>query len=73
MLFRSANTASVIQARKLNSANRLMQTFQQSLLTLQKIRSGGKQHITVQHVQVNSGGQAIVAGGDAGRPKDERE
>jgi len=67
------NTASVIQARKLNSANRLMQTFQQSLLTLQKVRSGGKQHITVQHVQVNSGGQAIVAGGDAGRPNDERE
>jgi len=68
-----ANTASVIQTRKLNSANRLMQTFQQSMLTLQKMRTGGKQVMTVQHVQVNDGGQAIVAGGDAGRSNAKKE
>ncbi|OIO68125.1 MAG: hypothetical protein COW19_01960 [Zetaproteobacteria bacterium CG12_big_fil_rev_8_21_14_0_65_55_1124] len=68
-----ANTASVIQSRKLNSANRLMQTFQQAMLTLQKMRTGGKQVMTVQHVQVNDGGQAIVAGGDAGRSNGEKE
>ena len=68
-----ANTASVIQTRKINSANRLMQTFQQSMLTLQKMRTGGKQVMTVQHVQVNDGGQAIVAGGDAGRSNGKNE
>jgi len=68
-----ANTASVIQSRKLNSANRLMQTFQQAMTTLQKMRTGGKQVMTVQHVQVNDGGQAIVAGGDAGRSNGEKK
>jgi len=57
-----ANTSNVIQARKINSANRLMQTFQQAMLTLQKVRTGGKQTVTVQHVNVNDGGQAVVTG-----------
>lgn len=60
------NTHSVVQARKLNAANRLMQTFQSAMLTLSKVRAGGKQTMIVQHVNVNDGGQAIVAGGDAG-------
>jgi len=68
-----ANTSSVIQARKLNSANRLMQTFQQAMTTLSKTRTGGQQTVVVQHVQVNDGGQAIVAGGDAGRGNQENE
>ncbi|MDX8400470.1 MAG: hypothetical protein R8K20_09525 [Gallionellaceae bacterium] len=67
------NTSSVIQARKLNSANRLMQTYQQAMVTLSKVRSGGKQTMVVQHVQVNEGGQAIVAGGDTGRGNSENE
>lgn len=40
--------------------------YQNGLLTLSKKRSGGKQNITVTHVQntqVNSGGQAVVTGG----------
>jgi len=40
--------------------------FQNGLLTLTKKRSGGKQNITVTHIQntqVNSGGQAVVTGG----------
>ena len=36
--------------------------FQQGLVTVQRLRSGGQQVVTVQHVQVNQGGQAIVAG-----------
>ena len=68
-----ANTSSIIQARKLNTANRLMQTYQQAMATLQKTRSGGKQTMVVQHVQVSDGGQAIVAGGDAGRGNDNNE
>jgi len=39
-----------------------MSTFQQGLLTLQRLRTGGQQVVTVQHVQVNEGGQAVVAG-----------
>lgn len=68
-----ANTSSIIQARKLNTANRLMQTFQQAMTTLTKTRTGGQQTVVVQHVQVNDGGQAIVAGGDAGRGNSKNE
>ena len=41
---------------------RMMTTFQQGLLTLQRMRTGGQQVVTVQHVEVRDGGQAIVAG-----------
>jgi len=50
----------VEKARFLNLAARLMETFQKGLLTLQRIRSGGEQNITVQHLHVTQGGQAIV-------------
>jgi hypothetical protein len=32
------------------------------LLTFQRLRSGGTQKIVVQHVTVEDGGQAVVAG-----------
>jgi hypothetical protein len=32
------------------------------MMTLDRLRAGGKQTIVVQHVQVNDGGQAVVAG-----------
>ena len=32
------------------------------MLTLQKIRCGGKQTVVVQHVTVKDGGQAVVTG-----------
>jgi len=41
-------------------------TYQQGLLTLQRKRTGGSQHVTVKHihqqVNVTEGGQAVVAG-----------
>jgi hypothetical protein len=41
-------------------------TCQQGLLTLQRKRMGGNQHVTVKHihqqVNVTEGGQAVVAG-----------
>ena len=43
-----------------------MQTFQQGTLTLTKLRGGGAQTIVVQHVQVNDGGQAVIAGQASG-------
>src|SRR5215210_6748416 len=52
-----------IQATRLaNAVGRLMSTYQQGALTVQRLRSGGKQTVVVQHVHVNEGGQAVVAG-----------
>lgn len=51
----------VEMARLSNAAARMMQVYQEALLTLQKIRSGGKQTVVVQHVQVTEGGQALIA------------
>lgn len=44
----------------INRAIKLMRTFTAQLDTLKKYRTGGKQTIQVQHVNVNSGGQAVV-------------
>ena len=45
-----------------NASARQMDAYQKGMLTLQKIRYGGKQHVTVQHVTVKDGGQAVVTG-----------
>ena len=52
----------VEMARLSNAAARAMQVYQEGLLTLQKLRTGGKQTVVVQHVQVSEGGQAVIAG-----------
>lgn len=46
--------------KRLNVSARMMTAAQNGLLTLQKLRSAGPQNVTVQHVHVNSGGQAVV-------------
>jgi hypothetical protein len=55
-----------IQAqRSVNMAAKASAEFQNCALTLQRLRTGGKQNITVTHVQntqVNEGGQAVVNG-----------
>ena len=43
------------------SIPRLAAAYQSGLLALQRVRSGGKQFVTVQHVHVADGGQAVVA------------
>jgi hypothetical protein len=48
--------------RLATTATRFMSVFQEGLLTLAKLRTGGKQTVVVQHVYVNDGGQAVVAG-----------
>jgi centrosomal CEP104-like protein len=59
-LDRSLNSSlpPVEMARLSNSAARMRQIYQEALLTLQKLRTGGKQTVVVQHVQVSEGGQA---------------
>jgi hypothetical protein len=61
-------------ARLTGSMTRLANSFQNGLLAIQKLRTGGRQVVTVQHVQVADGGQAVVAGsigtgGSAGEAK----
>lgn len=56
---------------RLNRSMKLMRLFNETLDTLNRHRRKGKQKITVQHVHVNDGGQAIVgssftAGGQEG-------
>lgn len=46
-----------------NASVRLMLAYQCGVRLLQRIRSGGRQVVVVQHVQVSEGGQAVIAGG----------
>lgn len=46
--------------RLTNSVARLQASFQQGMLTMQKLRTGGNQTVTVQHVNVSAGGQAVI-------------
>jgi hypothetical protein len=53
--------------------NKLARTFTLQMEALRKYRNGGEQKVTVQHVNVNEGGQAIVGsvqrgGGADGKP-----
>lgn len=53
--------------------NKLAQTYTRQMETLRKHRNGGKQTVTVQHVNVEDGGQAIVGNVETGgRAKDEK-
>jgi hypothetical protein len=50
-------------AKMANSSARMMDAFQKGTLALHKLRTGGTQTVTVQHVNVSDGGQAVVTGG----------
>jgi len=58
--------ANVRACRLAGAISRMSATYQQGLLTLQRKRTGGSQHVTVKHihqqVNVTEGGQAVVAG-----------
>jgi hypothetical protein len=45
-----------------NAAARLMDASQKAMLTFHRLRTGGRQTVVVQHVQVSDGGQAVIAG-----------
>lgn len=46
--------------RMMNLSTRLMETYQKGLLTLKRLRGTGEQRITIQHVNVTDGGQAVI-------------
>ena len=55
--------------RLANTAARLMSVFQGGLLTLQRLRSGGTQTVTVQHVNIQPGAQAVIGNVETGGVK----
>lgn len=58
-------TMTIEAARLANSAARMMASFQDGMLALDRVRRGGRQTVKVvhQHVAVGPGGQAVVAAG----------
>ena len=52
--------------------NKLARTFAAQVEALRKHRTGGRQTVTVQHVNVADGGQAIVGNVQGGRGCDEK-
>ncbi len=50
-------------SRAANTSAKLMDVYQKGIVALAKVRTGGKQTVTVQHVNVTDGGQAVVTGG----------
>jgi hypothetical protein len=60
---------SVESARLATCASKLMLAFQGGMATIARLRGGGQQVVTVQHVVVGEGGQAVVAGQVKARSK----
>src|SRR5262249_7894523 len=62
----AAEAANGRACRLARAISRMSATYQQGLLTLQRKRTGGNQHVTVKHIHqqvtVTEGGQAVVAG-----------
>ncbi len=56
------NLPPVERARLTNAAARIFEVYQSGCLTLQKLKTRGRQRVIVQHVNVGPGGQAVVAG-----------
>src|SRR5262245_25534436 len=54
--------ANVRACRLAGAMARMMATFQQGVIVLERKRSGGVQRVQVQHVTVADGGQAVIAG-----------
>lgn len=63
---------SVEAARLANTAARLLSVFQDGLLTLQRLRTGGAQTVTVQHVTMQPGAQAVIGNVSAGGARQAR-
>ncbi len=56
----------------MNAAARMMDVYQAGMLTLQTSRTGGRQTVVVQHVQVSDGGRAVIAGHVKARSRGDR-
>jgi hypothetical protein len=78
----AVHNATMILARRLNHVdnipqqdsaerafNKLARTFAAQVEALKRYRTGGQQKVTVEHVTVNAGGQAIVGNVGASTPR----
>jgi hypothetical protein len=61
-----AQADSVELGRLSNAMSRLSSTFQEGLLTMQRLRSGSSQTVTVRHITVQAGAQAVIGNVKAG-------
>ncbi len=70
-LKRAALSSQTFEGRDVNlkHAQKLMTLYTQQLATLNKHRGKGQQKVTVEHVNVEAGGQAIVGSVEAGSAK----
>jgi hypothetical protein len=63
MLAQAAEQQRPVEAARLaNAAARLLDVYREGFLAIHRVRTGGRQIVTVQHVTVADGGQAVVAG-----------
>jgi hypothetical protein len=53
---------SIEAARLATAAARVLEVSHRATMALERLRNGGRQVVTVQHVTVQDGGQAVVAG-----------
>jgi hypothetical protein len=53
---------SIEAGRLLGASARMMDSFQSGMLTIQKVRTGGRQVVVVQHMSVNDGGRGAMVG-----------
>jgi hypothetical protein len=74
---RAQLSSQTFEARDMNlqHASKLSRTFAGQVEALKRYRTGGQQKVTVEHVTVNQGGQAIVGsvtvgGGAAAKSED---
>jgi hypothetical protein len=56
-----------------NALNKLARTFTTQIEALKRYRSTGEQKVTVQHVTVNDGGQAVIGHVSTGAGENKRE
>jgi len=63
----------VESSRAANTSAKLMDVYQKGILALAKVRTGGKQTVIVQRVNVSDGGQAVVTGGIKTGTKNEKQ
>lgn len=63
LMAEAGNTRDPVEkCRLINMAAKLMETYQKAMLTIHRLHTGGQQVVTVQHVQVSGGGQAVING-----------
>lgn len=64
------NQADSLELSRLSqAASRLCSSFQTGMLTLQRLRNGSSQTMTIRHITVEAGGQAVIGNVKPGGPR----